>query len=62
MNVTMTVLEVRGLQKRFGGLVAVDNLDFGVEEGEIVALIGPNGSGKAPSFILLISFLYAIQA
>jgi len=61
MNVTMTVLEVRGLQKRFGGLVAVDNLDFGVEEGEIVALIGPNGSGKTTTFNLLTGFLDANQ-
>jgi branched-chain amino acid transport system permease protein len=39
-------LEVEGLRKAFGGLVAVDSLDFKVAPGEIVGLIGPNGSGK----------------
>ena len=40
------VLEVDGLRKTFGGLVAVDDLSFTVGAGEIVGLIGPNGSGK----------------
>ena len=40
------LLEVRGLEKRFGGLVAVDGASFSVPEGSITALIGPNGSGK----------------
>lgn len=40
-------LEVRGLTKRFGGLVAVKNLDFDVRAGEILGIIGPNGSGKS---------------
>ena len=39
------ILEVRGLTKRFGGLVAVSNLEFEVREGEILGLIGPNGAG-----------------
>lgn len=40
-------LEVRGLRKRFGGLVAVDGIDFDLRPGEIFGLIGPNGSGKS---------------
>lgn len=41
-----TALKVNGLSKRFGGLVAVDQLTFSVCENELVGLIGPNGSGK----------------
>ncbi|HEV7369924.1 ABC transporter ATP-binding protein [Arenibaculum sp.] len=42
----MRLLDVTGLTKRFGGLTAVDGVSFGVEQGEVVALLGPNGSGK----------------
>jgi len=41
-----TVLEVQDVSKRFGGLVAVDDLSFAVRENEVMGLIGPNGSGK----------------
>jgi ABC-type branched-subunit amino acid transport system ATPase component len=48
MNVSAPAhLAVRGLTKRYGGLVAVNQLDFDVRSGEIVALVGPNGSGKS---------------
>ncbi|MFN5455922.1 ATP-binding cassette domain-containing protein, partial [Bradyrhizobium sp.] len=41
------MLEVSGLTKRFGGLVAVKNLSFSIRPGEILGRIGPNGSGKS---------------
>ncbi len=46
----MPILEVRRLSRRFGGLTAVDNLSFEVEEGRIHGLIGPNGAGKTTTF------------
>ncbi|MGH7002542.1 MAG: ABC transporter ATP-binding protein [Alphaproteobacteria bacterium] len=47
------LLSARGLTKRFGGLVAVDGLDFDVTQGEILGLIGPNGAGKTTTFNLI---------
>ncbi len=44
---SQATLEVTGLTKRFGGLVAVNDISFSVKSGEILGLIGPNGSGKS---------------
>jgi len=42
-----TLLEIKGLSKRFGGFVALDGIDLDVQQGERLGLIGPNGSGKS---------------
>jgi branched-chain amino acid transport system ATP-binding protein len=53
----MSLLETRGLSKRFGGVHAVAGLDLAVAEGEVLGLIGPNGAGKTTVFNLLSGFL-----
>jgi branched-chain amino acid transport system ATP-binding protein len=53
----MTLLEVSGLRKRFGGLLAVGSLDLSMAQGEMLGMIGPNGAGKTTVFNLLSGFL-----
>jgi branched-chain amino acid transport system ATP-binding protein len=48
-----SLLQVEGLTKRFGGLIAVDDVGFTVKEGTIKSIIGPNGAGKTTTFNLL---------
>ena len=55
------LLSIRGLNKRFGGVVAVDGVDLDVWPGQIVGLIGPNGSGKTTLFNLT-SGVYPIDS
>jgi len=50
------LLETKELTKRFGGLVAVNEVDFCISEGETVGIIGPNGSGKTTFFNLISGF------
>jgi len=55
------MLQLRGLTKRFGGLLAVNHLDMGIEAGEVRGLIGPNGSGKTTT-LNLVSGLYTAES
>ena len=50
---TARLLELKSLIKKFGGIFAVYDLSFHVEEGESLGLIGPNGSGKTTTLISL---------
>jgi ABC-type branched-subunit amino acid transport system ATPase component len=51
------LLEIEGLTKRFGGVVAVGDCSFAVPEGSVTALVGPNGSGKTTAFNLITGYL-----
>lgn len=53
----MYILKTENLVKRFGGLVAVDNISLEVESGELLGLIGPNGAGKTTFFNIISGFL-----
>jgi branched-chain amino acid transport system ATP-binding protein len=57
----MALIECRGVTRRFGGLVAVDQVDMVVEPGETRAVIGPNGAGKTTLFNLLTGMLKASE-
>ena len=48
------VIEARGLAKRYGRAIAVDGIDLTVEKGEVFGLLGPNGSGKTTTILLLL--------
>ncbi|MBV9757541.1 MAG: ABC transporter ATP-binding protein [Alphaproteobacteria bacterium] len=51
------ILATEGLSKRFGGVIAIDDLGFAVQEGELHCLIGPNGAGKSTLFKLIVGRL-----
>ena len=49
----MSIIEVNGITKHFGGLRALHNIAFTLEKGEILGLIGPNGAGKTTLFNII---------
>jgi ABC-2 type transport system ATP-binding protein len=53
----MSVIEVRGLTKRFGRVLAVDRLSFTVEAGQVVGFLGPNGAGKTTTLRMLLGLV-----
>jgi ABC-type branched-subunit amino acid transport system ATPase component len=53
----MSLMRTEGLTKHFGGVAAVEGLSFAMEDGEILGLIGPNGSGKTTALNMLSGFL-----
>src|SRR3989442_15025382 len=54
---SQSLLEVRGLSKRFGGIQAVYDVSFDLEPGQILGIIGPNGTGKTTGFARISVFL-----
>ncbi len=53
------VIAVAGLTKRFGPVLAVDGLDFSVDEGQVCGLLGPNGAGKSTTLRVLVGLVFA---
>ncbi|MFT4561351.1 MAG: ABC-2 type transport system ATP-binding protein [Gammaproteobacteria bacterium] len=51
------LIEVKGLAKHFGGLVAVDGIDLDVQRGEVLGFLGPNGAGKSTTMKMITGFL-----
>lgn len=57
----MALLELKGLTKRYGGILAVDQVTMSVEQGEVRAVIGPNGAGKTSLFHLITGVVKATE-
>ena len=57
LSVEPGIIEVKGLRKEYGDFVAVDNLSFSVEKGQIFGIVGPNGAGKTTTLKMLSSLI-----
>ena len=55
------VIETRDLTKRFGDVVAVDNLSINVRKGEIYGFLGPNGAGKTTTIKIILGLIYPTE-
>ncbi|MBC7939275.1 MAG: ATP-binding cassette domain-containing protein, partial [Chitinophagaceae bacterium] len=53
-----TVLNVQGVNKRFGGLQALSDVGIRIDAGQVYGLIGPNGAGKTTTFSMMCGYLY----
>ena len=51
------MIEVKNVTKKYGNVIAVDNISFTIKEGEIVGLLGPNGAGKSTTMNMLTGFI-----
>jgi ABC-2 type transport system ATP-binding protein len=56
-----TAIEVKGLTRKFGNLVAVDHVEFGVYQGEIFGFLGPNGAGKTTIVRMLTGVIHPTE-
>ena len=54
----MSAITVRGLTKRFGGVLAVDDLTFEVERGTLTGFVGPNGAGKTTTLRMVLGLVH----
>ncbi|MBN2050156.1 MAG: ATP-binding cassette domain-containing protein, partial [Spirochaetales bacterium] len=59
MNESLGTLRVEGVKKTFGRKVAVRDVSFSMNRGEIVGLLGPNGAGKTTVFYMIVGFIRA---
>ena len=59
MSDSTAIITGKGIRKRFGGMIAVNNIDFTLIKGEILGLIGPNGAGKTTLFNCMSAFIKA---
>jgi ABC-2 type transport system ATP-binding protein len=57
MTDNSAIIDVRGLTRRFGDHIAVNDVTFGVRRGEVFAFLGPNGSGKSTTIRMLCGIL-----